>query len=993
MKWLVLAAVALGAILAAAQELGTAGLRGQVYDASGAVVKGAHATLKNTGTGLTRETNTGASGLFTFNNLEPGSYEVSVDASGFNKYAVPVELTVGQQRDVRATLLVKGQTVDITIDDSSANSGVNTTTSVVDGIVSTQQIDNLPLNGRNFLELALLIPGNTEAPSFDPTKANTVVISSAGQLGRGSSVTLDGSDDNDDAVGGMLLNLPEDAVQEFQINTNRFSAEIGRSGSAVANVVTKSGTNVVHGSASVYARDKSLQALPTLFNPSETPGEEPPFSRQQYSGTLGGPIKKDKAWAFAAFEYRNELSGVLAGTRDLATQNITDSFARAPLNDALGTVRSDWSITPKDQLSVRYSIEQQESTGASTVNTSLGSASQRQNLENHFQNLQGSWVRVVSPTLVNRAAFSWNKFYNTTDPVTPGPQLDFPSLTDGASFRVPQATWQTRLQWTDGVDWTIGRHDLRFGGEVQRLMDKFYLGVFQGGRIEFVQNFANQDRNGDGVIDDNDLLFAATIRSANPTQALVIPNSDNNYIAGYIQDDWRVRRNLTINAGLRYEIDTDVNNVGHYNQINPILLPFLHGTRHKDGDNFGPRIGFNLANNSGKVAVHGGYGIYYDRVTLEVLSLERGLDGRALPIDVRTGNAAVDCNQMPYLDPNGNFLPGAPTLANPFIGCTIPGAGAAEGMDVINNNLQNPMVQQFNLGVQWEFAHNWVVKADGIHNLGTHFIIGVPVGAVFNPVVGGPEGVTELRSAVNTHYDALWLSVDRRFTNHLQFHGAYTLSKALNYANDDQIPFAYPPINPNNLRGEYGPTPNDQRQRLVLSGIVELPWGFRVAPLWTIASGVPMDILLGDGSASRVPQLSRNAGGRFFHSATQLNSYLTQLNSAGATNGNLGTPLPLVDSNAKFNDGYNSFDLRITKDFHIGERVNVQVMGEAFNLFNTVNILGTSTTNYSGYFNALVPDQGNPLHSSEFGKPVSTAGGIFGSGGPRAFQLAAKVVF
>jgi hypothetical protein len=314
-------------------------------------------------------------------------------------------------------------------------------------------------------------------------------------------------------------------------------------------------------------------------------------------------------------------------------------------------------------------------------------------------------------------------------------------------------------------------------------------------------------------------------------------------------------------------------------------------------------------------------------------------------------------------------------------------------MDIINNNLQNPMVQQFNLGVQWEFAHNWILKADGIHNLGTHFVIGVPVGAVLNPVVGGPEGVTELRPAVNTHYDALWLSVDRRFARRYQFHSAYTFSKALNYANDDQIPFAYPPLDPANLRKEYGPTPNDQRHRFVLSAIADLPWGFRLAPLWTWASGVPMDILLGDGSGSRVPELSRNAGGRFFHSAAQLNTYLTQLNATGAVNGSLNQPLPLVDSNARFNDSFNSFDLRLSKDIRIRERMALQLMGEVFNLFNSTNILGVSTTNYSGFFNALVPDGNDPTHSSSFGKPVSTAGGIFGSGGPRAFQLAAKFSF
>src|SRR5262249_14511699 len=244
------------------------------------------------------------------------------------------------------------------------------------------------------------------------------------------------------------------------------------------------------------------------------------------------------------------------------------------------------------------------------------------------------------------------------------------------------------------------------------------------------------DRNGDGVINDQDLVFAVTVRSAVPTRPLILPNSDNNFIAGYFQDDWHVHPQLTLNLGLRYELDTDLNNVGRFNQLNPILLPFGHGKRHKDTNNFGPRIGFNWATSSGRFSLHGGYGIYYDRITLEIQSLERGLDGRALPIDVRLGNIAFLDNPNPNVA-HFQQIPGVPlpTVSDPFTGPLIPGAGAAEGMDLIDNRIQNPMVQQFNLGIQTEFARNWVLRADGVHNLGTHFIIGRPIGAVFNPVV------------------------------------------------------------------------------------------------------------------------------------------------------------------------------------------------------------------------------------------------------------------
>ena len=971
---------------ASAQELGTAVLNGQVSDPQGAVVKNAHVTARQIATGVERSTTTNNAGLFVLNNLVPGNYEVHIQADGFATFLSTISLEVGQQAKLRADLKVEPEKTTVEVRDPGSQA-VNTVTSAVDGVVNSRQIDHLPLNGRNFLELALLMPGNTIAPNFDPTKQNTVVISSAGQLGRGGNVSIDGMDNNDDVVGGMLLNVPEDAVQEFQVATNRFSAELGRSGSEVVNVVTKSGTNALHGSASIYERDKRLQAVPATFNPSSVGGETPPFRRQQYAGTLGGPLVKDKAWWFGAFEYRDELGGLLVATRHLNTAGggtISNSFAPTPLTDPMGTLRGDWQISSRDSLSLHYGIERQNATGVTPFlsDQPIGSSTQRQGSRNNFQTFEASWTRILSSSLVNRASFSFNNFINTIGPVAPGPELDFPSVADGASFDSPQLTRQKRFQWDDGIDWTHGKHNFHFGGQFQRIGADFDLGVFRSGAIEFVQNFADQDRNGDGVINDQDLLFAVAIRSGTPNRDLIIPDADNNYVAGYFQDNWRVHPQLTLNLGLRYEIDSDVNNVGHYNQVNPILLPFLHGNRHKDTNNFGPRIGFNWATKSGEFSLHGGYGIYYDRVTLEIQSLERGLDGRALPINVSLGSAN-------FLDASGNFVPGAPTYSNPFSGPVIPGAGgASEGINLIDNNIQNPMVQQFNLGIQYEFAKNWIVKADGIHNLGTHFMIGVPLGSVFNPDSGGPETVTDLQSTVNTHYDALWLTVDHRFSRRFQFHSAYTLSKALNYANYDQIPFGYPPVDPNNLRREYGPTPNDQRHRLVLQGVVSLPWRLQLSPLWTYGSGVPMDILLPGGQ--RVPQLGRNAGGRQFHTGEELNAFIAQINANGGEN---GTPLPLVSPNARFNDSFNSFDLRLSKDFRLSERFTLQAIAETFNLFNKTNILGTSKNNYSGFFNTLVPDSNNPNFSSAFGTPVSQAGGVFGSGGPRAFQLAAKLVF
>ena len=980
------------AMLVQGQQAASATLTGTIKDPNGALVSGARVSATHRDTGTTREVSTNENGDFVITNLATGVYDIKVSATGFEERTVSqIRLQVGQASNLDISLAIGIKEVVLADDFGAGYELVNTRNGVVDGVIRDLEVQNMPLNGRNFLELALLVPGNTPAPNFDPTKTNTLVISSAGQLGRGGNVTIDGADNNDDVVGGPVQNISQDAVGEFQIATNRFSAELGRSGSAVINVVTKSGTNEFHGLASGFFRDSALQGLPATFD--RTLQDEPPFDRQQYSFALGGPIKRDKAWFFSSFEYRNQDGAVLVGTRDLATQSIRKGFATAPLNDLLNTNRVDFSFGDKDQLSVRYSLQRENDVAASSLIRAIGSASERQASENNTHSVVGRWSHIISPTTLNTFSFSYSHFFNDIEPVTPGPQLTFPSIQDGASFRVPQGTKQRRVQLTDSLSYVHGNHTFNFGGELQFVRGDFDLRVFQQGRIELIEDFPDFDRNGDGRVDDNDLVFAVTLRSNHPSQPLLIPDASNIYFAGYVQDDWRVTPQLTLNLGLRYEIDSDVKNISRVDELNPLILPFLHGTRGKDKNNFGPRVGFNYSSSDGRMSVHGGYGIYYDRITLEIQSLERGLDGRALPIDVRAGNLFFLDPQFLFDPVKGVFPPGAPTLANPFTGFILPGAGAG-GINIIDNGMQNPMVQQWNLGIQKQFGDDFVVRADYLHNFGTHFIIGRTIGQVFNPVVGGPDTVKNLESSVKTKYDGLLVSLEKRFANHYQFRTSYTLSKTFNYANDDQIPFSNGPINPNNLQLEYGPTPNDQRHRFTFSGLFELPYGIKLAPLVTIASGVPMDILVPDGS-QRIPQLQRNAGNRLFKSASELNSFITNINAAG---GFAGQPLPLVTDGARFSDTFNSFDFRVSKTFKIGESMVIEPIAEVFNVFNVTNVLGVSNANYSGFNNVLVRDSNDPtqagfLRSSSFGQPVTTAGGVFGSGGPRAFQLGARFTF
>lgn len=988
-----------------AQQAANATLTGAVTDPHGAYVSGANITVTHKATGVKREAMSNNDGLYVISNLPPGEYELRVQATGFTTKVTKtgLDLKVGETVTLNVPLEVNvSEAVDIDVD--LRRRLIDHNTSLVDGVIESKEVESLPLNGRNFLELAFLIPGNSPAPNFDPTKTNTVSISSAGQLGRGNNVTIDGVDTNDDVVGGAIQNISQDAIREYQIATNRFSAQLGRSGSSVINVVTKTGTNELHGSGSFYFRDSALQGLPATFDRSLD--ESPPFDRQQYAFAIGGPIKRDKAWWFGSFENRNQDGVVLVGTRDLASRTIRRDFAPSPLDDFMTTNRLDFGPTPDDMLNFRYSFQREDLVAASTLIRSIGSASQRQSSENKAHSFLASYSHTFSPRDLNNFVLSFSDFINETLPVAPGPQLTFPSIQDGASFRVPQQTKQRRFQFSDTYTFVRGNHHMNVGGEIQRVQSDLDLKVFQQGRIELIEDFPDFDRNLDGRVDDNDLLFAVTLRSGVPERSLILPDTDNTYFAAFIQDDWRVHPHFTLNLGLRYELDTDVKNVSRVVELNPLILPFLNGERTRDRNNFAPRVGFSYSTSDMRTSIHAGYGIYYDRVTLEIQTLERGLDGRALPVEVRAGNLFFIPPEFLFDPINGVFPPPAPTLANPFTGFVLPGAGAG-GINIIDNDLQNPMVHQMNVGIQRQLGSDYALRADYVRNVGTHFIIGRIVGTVpFNPVVGGPELVKNLESSVRTKYDGLLLSLEKRFEDRFQFRVSYTLSRSSNYANDDQIPFSNGPIDSNDLRREYGPTPNDQRHRFSLSGVFQLPGDVRLSPILSLASSVPIDILLPDGS-SRVCELQRNAGARQFQTGAELNAALSQINAAGGSlcpNADPSTGfkprvlVPLVSDDLKLGDKFSSLDLRVSKVFNLGERWTIEPIAEVFNLFNVTNVLGVSNVNYSGFSNVLVRDSNDPsspgfLRSSSFGQPVTSAGGVFGSGGPRAFQFAARVTF
>jgi len=1057
--------------ISAKAQAPTGTVNGGVTDPGGAVVTGANVTATNQTTTVARTTVTNSDGLYNFPDLPAGPYTITIKATGFAETEFKdVQLLVGRVVTVDAQLKVASANATVTVGD--AIDTVDLTTNTIQGQVTSTTIQSIPLNGRNFLELAYLVPGNRPAPNFDPTKTNTLEVSSDGSVGRGGNITVDGGDNNDDVVGGTLSNFPQDSIAEFQIATAQFSAEAGRSGTSIINILTKSGTNGFHGSLFDYERNRNLDAEPGTLAPGQP---KAPFDREQFGGSLGGPFKANKAWWFGSAEYRNQNGAVETGERDFATQSVINTYAPAPLRDALVSSRVDFQLTPQDALMGRYSFNRSTDTAQASAasETPLLSDTERQNSLNRFNTMVTNWTRTLGPNKVNSLMFNFNTFLNvipefpnsapTTDP--PGlaatNELIFPGLADGVNFNVPQSTHLNQYTLQDTFTWTTGKHTFHFGGEYQYSRATGEINVFGSGSVILVSNFGLPNLSGtDGPAGptDLDIPIAAAIQSAAPVQPVPIPKIANSYVAFFAQDDWRVTHNLTLNLGLRWDFDTDATGTSDaYGPCSSLteeptspcvwMANVIDLHHHPDKKNFGPRIGFAYDPfGRGKTVIRGGYGIFYDRIVFEVPGYERVQDDRALTINQYSGSvctfpgdtAPPDLNTCfeAYGNPNVRFAPGSPTLANPFSGQR---QASGVGIIVVDKNTHHPLFQQTSLGIQQQFGSSWTLSADGIYLFGQRMLMAqylrsaggstspyiscpgnnVPC-TVTDPLTGISDQVTVATSNGHSWYSGLLMNLQHKPVTlgklTYLFNVSYTYSKTLDYSDDDQVPSYTTVENVNLVEGTVGPQTekgygaSDETHRLTFYGQVKMPWGFSLSPIYTHGSGVPADTFLPDLNANgeslpaRLPILARNSLGRSVHNSDQLNAIINEWNALPACPApapcNAGGPLETVPGGINFSSPFNSLDMRLAKNIRIGERLNLDLMAEAFNLFNSFNVRGFTNTSYSGRNINLVPvgtDQKTPQNPNgeniSFFNPVSTAGGFFGSGGPRAFQFAIRFSF
>ncbi|HEV8131900.1 MAG TPA: carboxypeptidase-like regulatory domain-containing protein, partial [Acidobacteriota bacterium] len=456
-------------IWAQGSELGS--IEGTVTDKSGAVVPGVTVTVKNKATGFERVVVSEDNGYYRVPSLQAGKYTLTAELAGFSKFLVEETIVnVGTSTNVKVTLEPAGTQEVVTV--SSVAALVDTSKTDVGGVVDNRAVENQPLNGRNFSSLALMIPGARPVGAWDPTKTRIGAISIAGAGGRNINTTIDGIDNKDNTVGGYVQNISIEAIQEFALKTQRFSAADGRSQGGLLSIVTKSGSNRFHGSWFSFFRNDKLNA--NDYFSKKQGASKPDFSRKQFGGSIGGPIAKDKAFFFFAIERLNEdqslivppnsfkeLSALKASGVSIygAVPNPAQQIP-TPFTNTLTTARLDFAFTEKNNAYLSWS-ENRDNTLNDQGTEDLTTNNFNKNKNELFSFVLNS---VLSPTKLNQftAGYSyWNNLIDSDNysPIT----VSFANVTFGTNGNVPQQSYQVKWQLKDAFSWTAGNHGWKFG--------------------------------------------------------------------------------------------------------------------------------------------------------------------------------------------------------------------------------------------------------------------------------------------------------------------------------------------------------------------------------------------------------------------------------------------------------------------------------------------------------------------------------------------------
>ena len=941
---------------------------GIVVDASGAAVPGASVSLIDTATSASQRSKTDSSGNFVFHAVVPGTYDLTAAASGFQKAEVrDVVVLVGKTTDQHVKLAITGGKEVVEV--SAEPPVLQGSRSEIGQVIERKELDSLPLKTRDFSDLATLVPQVVRTPVIDPTKQRVGNISVAGTGGRQSNVYVDGFENYDFVIGGLAYDVSPDAIQEFNVVTTRFTAEQARSMGALINIVERSGTNRLHGSGFFFFRNQDLSAL-DYFQTTKSD-----FHRYESGGAIGGPVKKDKFFLFGTFEDHHELDTGIVNTNGHYPQ-FEGNFP-LPFRRDFVTTKADYNINSRHRLSYIFNLD--DFNAAENVGGIRALSNGRHDITRTSSNAASeTWV--ISPNKVNTVGYQYFHFNNLLQSFSPpSPQFTRPDLITGERTGDPQGTTEVRSQVRDDFVWSKGSHSIKLGGEYHHVNGSAFIDFATHGQFIFFTDAPLDAPNADLLV-----------QSACNTPGCEMGDLTSQILGFYMHDDWKVLPNLSLNVGLRWDYFSNENNK-NFDGILGLLAP--PGSRHSNKKNFSPRIGFAYDPfKKGKFVIRGGYGIYYANINLLDGIVERGFDGRNIGFRVF-------------------FNPGAINIANPFPGLTPQQVHdqffgpPQDPLGALDNNLRTPYVQYWSGGFQWDLSKGFVLSVDGVHSLGLKgilsrdsnvdpaFNIAVPAAPLcqqFGMSVCSQFGATTWISNGDTlKYNAFIIALNKSLSQRFQFNTSYTLSKAENLYNETVGSGGDNLSNPFNYQADQGAAVTDQRHRFIFSAIVDpshLPPffgnGWELALISSYNTPLPYDITAGTQSDGITPLrpvgITRNDGNRASQSTV-----LAHINAYRASQG-----LPLINRQLTPNDlNFRSTDLRLSRTIALGERFRLRLQGEVFNLLNSPNFI--SNSGHAGFgVSGIVGD----ANSSSVGLPTSTPG-VLGVGGPRAFQLSARVLF
>lgn len=932
-------------------------LRGAVQDTTGARIPSARIVVHSTDSSLQREAKSEDRGEFRFDDLPSGNYRMTVSAPGFADAKADVSVAVSSVREVTVTLKATAgaETVSVQAGSSSITTEpVDVSSTVRGGVVGSQDLETLPLPARSFANIAYLVPGTEPVEPSDPTKARITAVSTGGSSGLNNELSVDGAENSDDWIGGFLQNFSPDGIQEFAVRTSNEDADTGWTTAGSVVITTKRGTNEWHGSGAFYDRQAALNARFPIENPAQTctsgvcvNNPKQPFSRQNYVGTLGGPITKGKVWWFTSFEAVHENASIayspasttqFEALAQLASEGLITGVPSIavpetvpiPFRDYMGSVRFDWAQSSKSNWFLRTSADSYLTHNALVQQGTLPSTGLT--THNNYWNIALSNSYAFSSTWLGNFVFDASLLHLTQARNSDlGFALAFPFSSTALTISgfetfgdnqfatpitlFPDLRNQDKYQLRYDVSHATGDHSFKFG------VDFIHEPVLSGAFASTAETLAQYVNNPDFYVQNPGVFGVFTPQCVNFTASdgstcTYTPASDGSFsqnvqrLGIYAEDSWRVTRKLTVNYGLRYQSTwglftgsgrSQAENAA-YVTLQALQIPVVPGLPNDYRKQVAPRLGIAYSpGNSGRTVLRAGFGMFYD---------DLAQNGWA------TAFQGVN---------DSNFTTGSCT----FSAGALSGTGCLLGGNTVTGNLigspyKTPYAIHITGGAQHAFSDHWLVSADYLHEQGNHGYRAFPYSGGTNlltPLLPASDATDQQATVPNVNvfesdnrssYNALMLHLQgnmRRFN----LVANYTFSKAQTWGCllgelfdyvDGVCPLQSGP-NAGFLNafgpGDYGPSGEDVRHRFVLAGTLHLPGGFEISTVNQLESARPITITNADNTA------------RIY-----VNGVYTSLDQFRGT--------PYIQS-----------DLRVTRPFKINEQWRVDPFIEFFNLFNRNN--------------------------------------------------------